>query len=103
MQYGHNVTLSTGRSALVLDAVIEDGNPADTTRYLPMLKRDVEQYGVPESVATDGGYANRRQPRGSQGRKPRRSCLRRGDRVKSHCWWRIADGVLEARLMPCVD
>ncbi len=58
VQYGHKVTLSSGTSALVLDAVIEAGNPPDTTRFLPMLERHITRYGrAPESVATDGGYA----------------------------------------------
>lgn len=30
VQYGHRVNLSTGASGLVLDAVVERGNPADT-------------------------------------------------------------------------
>jgi IS5 family transposase len=58
-QYGHKVTLSTGCSALVLDAVVEAGNPADATCYLPMLERHAQQYGkIPTSVATDGAYAS---------------------------------------------
>ena len=58
--YGHKVNLSTGRSGLVLDAVVEDGNPADSARCLPMLKRHVERYGEPPSrAAFDGGYASK--------------------------------------------
>ena len=58
--YGHKINLTTGRSALVLDVVVEDGNPADSTRCLPMLKRHVETYGEPpQRVAFDGGYASR--------------------------------------------
>jgi IS5 family transposase len=58
VQYGHKVTLSTGKSGLVLDAVIEAGNPPDTSCLLPMLKRHIAQYGeAPVSLATDGGYA----------------------------------------------
>ena len=54
--YGHKINLSTGRSALVLDVVVEDGNPADSERCLPMLKRHVETYGEPpQRVAFDGG------------------------------------------------
>ena len=34
VQYGHKLNLSTGRSGLVLDVVIEDGNPADAERFL---------------------------------------------------------------------
>ena len=45
--YGHKINLSTGRSALVLDVVVEEGNPADSERCLPMLRRHVENYGEP--------------------------------------------------------
>jgi transposase, IS5 family len=58
VEYGHKVTLSTGRSGLVLDAVIESGNPPDTKCFLPMLNRHIDQHGRPPvSLATDGGYA----------------------------------------------
>jgi len=58
--YGHKINLSTGRSALVLDVVVEDGNPADSERCLPMLQRHVETYGEPpQRAAFDGGYASR--------------------------------------------
>ena len=58
--YGHKVNLSTGRSGLVLDAVVEDGNPADSDRCLPMLRRHVERYGsAPSKAAFDGGYASK--------------------------------------------
>lgn len=58
--YGHKVTLSTGRSGLVLDAVIEDGNPPDSKCCIPMLERHVARYGsVPVSMACDGGYADK--------------------------------------------
>ena len=33
VQYGHKINLSTGRSGLVLDVVIEAGNPADSARF----------------------------------------------------------------------
>ena len=58
--YGHKINLSTGRSALVLDVVVEAGNPADSERCLPLLRRHVENYGEPpQRVAFDGGYASR--------------------------------------------
>ena len=64
--YGHKINLATGRSGLVLDVVVEDGNPADSARppavgrCLPMLGRHIEQYGVaPSRAAFDGGYASR--------------------------------------------
>ena len=58
--YGHKVNFATGRSGLVLDAVVEDGNPADSARCLPMLERHVAHYGAaPERAAFDGGYASK--------------------------------------------
>ena len=59
-RYGHKVNLATGRSGLVLDAVVEDGNPADSARCLPMLERHAAHYGAaPSRAAFDGGYASR--------------------------------------------
>ena len=59
VQYGHKLNLVSGRSGLILDVVIEQGNPADAPRYLPMLERHCESYGVmPCQVAADGGYAS---------------------------------------------
>ena len=58
--YGHKVNFAIGRSGLALDAVVEDGNPADSARCLPMLARHVEHYGAaPTHAAFDGGYASR--------------------------------------------
>jgi len=57
-QYGHKLNLVTGRSGLVLDLVIETGNPADSERLLPMLDRHIAFYGrPPRQAAADGGYA----------------------------------------------
>ena len=59
IQYGHKLNLSTGRSGLILDVVIEQGSPADVDRFLPMLERHIEQYGkAPRQMAADGGYAS---------------------------------------------
>lgn len=59
VQYGHKLNLTTGKSGLVLDAVIESGNPADSERLLPMLERHIAAHGVtPKQIAVDGGYAS---------------------------------------------
>ena len=59
IQYGHKLNLSTGRSGMILDVVIEAGNPADSDRFLPMLERHIEHYGeAPRQLAADGGYAS---------------------------------------------
>lgn len=58
--YGHKLTLTSGRSGLILDWVVEDGNPADSTLALRMIKRQEEIYGkVPRQAAFDGGYASK--------------------------------------------
>jgi len=58
--YGHKVTLTGGASGLILDLVIESGNPADSTRVVPMLERQCEIYGrVPRQASFDGGYASK--------------------------------------------
>ena len=60
VEYGHKLNLTTGRSGLILDLVIEAGNPADSERFLPMLKRHIAFYGeAPRQAAADGGFASR--------------------------------------------
>lgn len=59
IQYGHKLNLTSGRSGLILDVVIEEGNPADAQRFLPMVERHIAFYGcAPRQVAADGGYAS---------------------------------------------
>jgi transposase, IS5 family len=58
--YGHKLNLTSGRSGLILDLVIEAGNPADSERFVPMLDRHIALYGgAPQQMAADGGYATR--------------------------------------------
>ena len=60
VEYGHKLSLTTGRSGLILDLVIEAGNPADSERFLPMLERHIAFYGeAPRQTAADGGFASR--------------------------------------------
>lgn len=57
--FGHKLTLSSGASGLILDCVVEDGNPADATLALRMVERQADLYGrVPRQVAFDGGFAS---------------------------------------------
>ena len=45
---------------MILDLVIEAGNPADSDRLLPMLERHIAIYGqAPRQAAADGGFASR--------------------------------------------
>ena len=58
--HGHKLNLTSGRSGLILDLVIEAGNPADSERLLPMLERHIAHHGeAPRQLAADGGFATR--------------------------------------------
>ena len=57
--YGHKICLATGQSSLLLDCVIEDGNPADSSLAQEMVERQNRLYDrVPRQVAFDGGFAS---------------------------------------------
>ena len=57
IQYGHKLNLSSGKSGLILDVVVEDGNPADAERLLPMLERHINRYGcAPKQLVVAGGW-----------------------------------------------
>jgi IS5 family transposase len=59
-EFGHKVFLTGGASNLILDCLIERGNPADSELFLPLLKRHIQQYGVPPRQSTaDGGFASK--------------------------------------------
>src|SRR5438105_2053754 len=54
VQYGHKLNLATGKSGLILDVVVEAGNPADAERFLPMLDRQIARCGrAPRQTAAD--------------------------------------------------
>src|SRR5262245_24926766 len=60
VQYGHKLNLANGKSGLILDIVIETGNPADAERFVSMLDRHIARTGAPpRQTAADGGYASR--------------------------------------------
>jgi IS5 family transposase len=61
VEFGHKVNLTTGRSNLILDCEITDGNPKDSTLYEGVLERVRNDYGIrPRDMVTDGGYASLR-------------------------------------------
>jgi IS5 family transposase len=58
--FGHKVVFASGSSNLILDCLMERGNPADTEQFMTMMKRQQEIYGrMPRQVAADGGYASK--------------------------------------------
>lgn len=57
--YGHKVFLNVGASGMVLDLLMERGNPADATRAIPMLERHRGLMGkAPEQAAFDAGFTS---------------------------------------------
>ena len=58
--FGHKVALSAGASGMVVDGVVEKGNPADSTLAVPMVKRQKDLFGrVPRQIAFDGGFTSK--------------------------------------------
>ena len=57
--YGHKVCLAAGASSMVLDCVVLEGNPADSTLAVEMIDRQVQIYGrAPRQATFDGGFAS---------------------------------------------
>ena len=60
VQYGHKICLTGGRSSLILDCVIEQGNPPDATLVERTLVRHRDLFGrAPRQACFDGGFASR--------------------------------------------
>ena len=58
--YGHKVCLTAGRSSLVFDCQVLDGNPADATLAVRMIERHVDAQGkAPRQASFDGGFASK--------------------------------------------
>jgi IS5 family transposase len=60
VHYGHKLCLATGASGLVFDVMVLEGNPADSTLSVDVVRRTAEVLdSMPNSVAFDGGFASR--------------------------------------------
>lgn len=58
--YGHKVSLLGGASSLILDCVIETGNPPDATLVERLLERHITSFGeAPRQACFDGGFASK--------------------------------------------
>lgn len=68
-QYGHKVFLTGGRTGMILDCVIERGNPNDAVLFPLLLDRQEELYArVPRQVSADGGFASQENLREAKSR-----------------------------------
>lgn len=79
IHYGHKVCLTGGKSNLILDCVILEGNPADSTLSDVMLDRQEKIYGhYPKQAAFDGGFASRANLETAKGKGVEEVCFAKG-------------------------
>ena len=58
--FGHKLCLASGKSGLITDCEIEEGNPADSKLAKKMIERQVDLYArPPRQAAYDGGFASK--------------------------------------------
>lgn len=59
VEYGHKVFLTAGKSGLVTDCMLVQGNQHDAPYFLDLVDRQKELYGqVPRQTSADGGFAS---------------------------------------------
>ena len=59
IDYGHKVNLSTDRGGFITAVMIEEGNPKDSERFIPLLSAHEQLHGcVPMTTVADGCYAS---------------------------------------------
>jgi len=74
--YGHKICLTGGKSNLITDCLILDGNPADSELTGQMLDRHKELYGhYPLKVALDGGFASKENLKSAKGKGVKDVCF----------------------------
>ena len=58
--YGHKVFLTAGTSGLIVDCVVERGNPVDKEKAVKLAKRAITVLDTrPEQIVFDGGFSSR--------------------------------------------
>jgi IS5 family transposase len=86
--FGHKVCLTGGASNLIIDCLITDGNPADSTLTQTMLERQKDIYTRhPLKVALDGGFASKSNLAIAKGMQIKDVCFakKRGLKVEDMC------------------
>jgi len=57
--FGHKLFLVGGGSGLILDCVIERGNPTDSAMFKPLIERQKQVFNrAPRQTCADGGFAS---------------------------------------------
>ncbi len=77
--YGHKICLTGGSSNLIIDCVILDGNPADSTLSDQMLDRQKDIYSrYPLKTSFDGGFASKANLESAKGKGVKDVCFAKG-------------------------
>lgn len=59
VEFGHKIFLTTGKSNLILDCQIENGNPSDAIKFMDLVNTQNEIYErVPRQISGDGGFSS---------------------------------------------
>ena len=59
VDYGHKINLSSNEHGFITMLMLEDGNPKDSERFIPLLEGHQKLYGhVPTTTIADGCYAS---------------------------------------------
>lgn len=59
-EFGHKVALMAGKSSMILDCMIVEGNPSDESLAIHLIERQEALWGrVPRQTAFDGGFASK--------------------------------------------
>jgi len=81
--YGHKICLTGGASNLILDCLILEGNPADSTLSDQMLDRQKDIYGrYPLKVSLDGGFASKDNLKSAKSKGIKDVCFSKGKGLK---------------------
>lgn len=86
--YGHKICLTGGKSNLITDCFITDGNPADIELTETMLDRQHSIYNrYPLKVALDGGFASKENLKAAKSKQIKDVCFakKRGLEVEDMC------------------
>jgi transposase, IS5 family len=86
--FGHKICLTGGASNMIVDCLIVDGNPADSSLTVDMLDRQKVLYGrYPLKVALDGGFASKDNLNKAKEKQIKDVCFakKRGLKVEDMC------------------
>ena len=82
--FGHKVLLGNGASSLILDCLVLDGNPADSTMVDSFIDRVADVTGrVPNVLAFDGGFCSRENLDKAIAKKVETVCFSKHPGIKS--------------------